>query len=280
MKRLPDYKKDFVNLINECGYSRHAWDVFRDFCEFASLAMHQAPYHARELRRDDDFDQIEQQYLEQTKRSDRETLERYAKMLSIMIVALNEHPCDFLGEVLSELELHNSNAGQFFTPFNVSRMMARIQVGDLRQQLDQKPVITVADHACGAGGMLLAFALEALEQGVDPRSCIIFDAIDVDKRCFNMCYLQLSAAGLIADVHWGNTLSWEFWDHRQTMQRKLFNEWARPALQVARMREILQDAAALERSQTETTISSSVESRADIKLLSKSQIEQLDLFAS
>ncbi|MEL6853647.1 MAG: N-6 DNA methylase [Cyanobacteria bacterium J06607_13] len=241
--------------------------------------MHQLPYRGNELQRDESFDQIENQYLEHAKRSDRKTLERYSKMLGIVIVALAAHPCDFLGEVLGELELHNSRAGQFFTPFHVSRMMARMQVGNLRDVLEQKPVVTVADHACGAGGMLLAFALEVIEQGIDPRSCIIFDAIDVDRRCFNMCYLQLSASGLIADVHWGNTLSLEFWEHRQTMQRKLFNEWARPALQIAKMRELLREVDSVMSSPPEQPANDPVPA-PDLKLISADQCEQLNIFAS
>lgn len=249
-----ELRKEFCKLIHEVSYSRHVWDVFADFVEFAALATHQIPYLSGDLKSSEASARIEGEYRERMQRlrnPDKE-IKRYSHLMGIMTAALSTEVHDFLGGAFEELGLSNSKAGQFFTPFPVCRFMAAISAGDVKVTLDKKvaegkpPIVTVQDPACGAGGMLIAFALEVLQQGVDPRANIFFSAVDIDRRCFNMAYSQLGLLSLIADVHWGNTLSMEMWEHRETPQRALFNDWAAPALRANAMLKLIKEIEALE----------------------------------
>jgi hypothetical protein len=47
-------------------------------------------------------------------------------------------------------------------------------------------------------------------------SKMIFQAIDIDKLCFDMCYVQLSMLGLNGVVIWGDSLALESYEARKT----------------------------------------------------------------
>ena len=59
------------------------------------------------------------------------------------------------------LGLANEWKGQFFTPYDICRAMAAMNLGeDLKSQIEEKGWVSVSDPACGAGALLLAFANE------------------------------------------------------------------------------------------------------------------------
>ena len=127
--------------------------------------------------------------------------------LAITALALNEYPDqDFLGEIFQCLELNNTRGGQFFTPYNVSKMMAMMSCGNLTEEINEKGYITAGDCCCGAGGLLIAFANAAREQGVDIRRDILFVAQDIDLTSVLMCYVQISILGCAGYVIRGDTL--------------------------------------------------------------------------
>lgn len=252
--RPAQLRKDFCRLIEDFSYSRHTWDVFSDFVEFAALATHQLPYLSGDLKACTASEEIEAAFQERAQRlpGKEKDIEKFSAMLGIMTMALAQEPHDFLGACFEDLGIANARAGQFFTPPSVCRFMATISAGNIKAQLDAKlakkqlPILTIQDPACGAGGMLIAFAAEVLSQGIDIRQNLLFDAIDIDRRCFNMTYAQLGLLSLMADCHWGNTIKWEFWHHRPTPQRALFNDWAAPALRANAMLRLIREIEALE----------------------------------
>ena len=109
--------------------------------------------------------------------------------------------------------LGNKTTGQFFTPYNISILMARCLLDSdrLKEKANKDEIITINDPCCGGGGMLIA-ALEVLKSlGVNyARNCFM-EANDVDIRCVHMTYLQLALAGVPAIVRHQNTLTRECW---------------------------------------------------------------------
>ena len=105
-------------------------------------------------------------------------------------------------EVFSKLGLGNKNTGQFFIPTNVSTMMAKIVVGevDLKQEINQKGYVTFHELACGAGGMILAYAREVKDSGFDTWRNLYVEAWDINVLCTYMTYLQLSLYDITAKV--------------------------------------------------------------------------------
>lgn len=109
--------------------------------------------------------------------------------------------------------------GQFFTPYSLSQMMARLTVGDFRQQLEHHPFITLQEPAAGAGSMVIAIAEAMMEQGINYQEKLFACCIDIDATAAHMCYLQLAYLGVPAEVVIGNTLTLKF---RRTFRTPLW----------------------------------------------------------
>lgn len=117
---------------------------------------------------------------------------------------------DYLGEIFMRCNQANSARGQVFTPYHISKLMAKCTITD--SDIKQNEIITINDP-CSGGGVMLIAALDVLKNdyGVNyARNCFI-DAGDIDIRCVHMTYLQLSLAGVPAIVKHQNALTRELW---------------------------------------------------------------------
>ena len=213
------------------SHSRSPHRTFSDWLEIAAISLHQLPYHSGELAKDDDFERLEQRYLERIKPYRQDELKILAELIGLTIAEHHTGYGDFLGEIAGEAELLNKGSGQFFTPYHLCRAISKMTLGDVRQMVEEKGILTVCEPAVGAGALVIASAEEAASQGVDPRAHLQFDCTDVSRDAFNMAYIQLSALGLQAVVRHGNTLSGEYWEHRPTPQLRLFEQWLAPQRQ-------------------------------------------------
>ncbi|MHB1051410.1 MAG: N-6 DNA methylase, partial [Bacteroidota bacterium] len=99
--------------------------------------------------------------------------------------------------------------GQFFTPYNVSLMMAKMTFTGVKDRIQEQGYITVNEPACGSGGMLVAVRQVLIEEGCNPSRDMLIVAQDISDIAFMMCYIQLSLYGLAGKVVHGNTLSME-----------------------------------------------------------------------
>lgn len=217
-----DYAREFKKTLEGFHHNRNLRAVFTDWLEIAACAIHQEPYHAGLVRKDEAFEQVEAQYMAAVKKYTREELDAFAKLLGITKLALWEGKTDFLGQLYMELEISNDRNSEFFTPFPVALMMAKMTFGDVSGQIKEKGFITVGEPACGGGAMLIAAAQVIEEQGFGPGAVMFFDATDISKPCCNMAYLQTSILGLSGIVRHGNTLSMEPWSYRFTPVCRLF----------------------------------------------------------
>jgi len=217
--------KDFTNIINKLSYSKNKGTVFADWLEMTAISLHQVPFLADELPKDETYQEFEDQYLEVAKRYNREELTQFGELFALTVQGIHCRNNDFLGDIYGSLELINKRAGQFFTPFTVSAILAKGTMEDVRQEIEKKGVITMNDPASGAGGTLIAAAYEIANQSIDPRTHVQFYATDISRNCFNMTYIQMCLMDLQAVVHHGNTLSMEIWETRKTPQMLLFEDW-------------------------------------------------------
>ena len=131
-------------------------------------------------------------------------------LTAITMTALLENPeQDFLGTVYHNLGLSKSQAGQFFTPYNVGQMMARINMPD-SLVLDKSRIMRVNDPCCGSGCLLLAGYNVMREQleSADPDwdKYVLFVAQDIDPLVCKMCYIQMCCIGVPGVVVVGNSL--------------------------------------------------------------------------
>lgn len=209
--------KEFVKLINSFGYKYDRYQVFMDFCEIAMITLRQ-PFERS--------DELEKRYFELIKQYSEDEVDRFAQLLTMVIHGLTFRHCDFLGKCFHELELHNKNAGQFFTPYNISSMMAQMtfNIDDLKAHIKEKGYITLNEPTCGSGGMVIAVDEHMKAHDINPAEHLYVVAQDIDFKVCCMCFIQLALLGVPACIIYGNTLMLEI---RQAWYTPVFhlNGW-------------------------------------------------------
>ena len=207
-----EHRKQLIKLLEANSRRRNLWDVFGDFIEMAALSLANAVDWAQ-------AEQREKRYMSIVKRYEPDEVARFPQMLAELTSALEYGPDDVLGRVFGELELHNAARGQFFTPYHVCALMARLQIdgaGHLDGLIEKQGFIRVSEPACGAGAMVIAMAEAMQERGVNYQQCMHVTAQDVDSRAVHMAYVQLSLLHIPAVVILGNTLALEEREHWYT----------------------------------------------------------------
>lgn len=195
---------EFISLFNQTARYHHRYEVFRDFVQMAACAVHNQVAFSQSL---------EDEYLGLAKRYERADLDRMGKLLGILRCGLGlQQPIygDMLGKIFMSLELGDARRGQFFTPFDVSRMMAVMTVHDLDSELKRKPFLTVGEPACGAGGMVIAVAEQFELAGYPPSEYMFASCVDIDPVASAMCFLQLALLRIPAEIITGNTLTVQY----------------------------------------------------------------------
>lgn len=143
---------EFQKVFAELCYTKSSWQVWADFVEMMATAIsnsmdQEGPTH----------DEREQHYLDTIGKYSREERMLFPRLVGIVMDALTKNPDqDFLGEMFMALELGSHWKGQFFTPYDICRMMARVQLEGAGAQAEEKGWIGIYDPACGAGALLVA----------------------------------------------------------------------------------------------------------------------------
>jgi type I restriction-modification system DNA methylase subunit len=197
--------KDIIKLLGNIDRSKSRTDVFRDFCELAYCATAKAASPFEEQ-----CEKLEAQYVEIVARyRNKDDIRAMPKILAIALQTMTTGGCDLMGEIAGELGALNADMGKFFTPYEVSRLMAEINLTGAKETIEQEGFITVSEPAAGAGGMLVAVADMIEGLGFDPAQHIWVEAVELNRTTFHMGYLQISARGLAGRVTHGNSLSME-----------------------------------------------------------------------
>lgn len=201
-----------TKLVGELAHRHSAWQVFADFNEMAAISLSNAVDLAQRESR-------EARYMEIIKRYKPNELAKFPLMLAALTDALEDETTDVLGKTFHDLELHNKWAGQFFSPYHLCRMMAKMTLGDeadIRRRIENRGFITVQEPAVGSGAMVIALAQEMREMGINYQQHLHVTTIDVDAKCVHMAYIQFALLHIPAVIVHGNTLSLEEWSHWYT----------------------------------------------------------------
>ena len=118
---------DFVRSFNKIAAHRHRYEVFRDFVTMAAISMHNA------IRKDP---ALEAEYMQIVKRYEADQMSEICALFGKLVLLLDSEPQDVLGQLYMALELGNTQAGQFFTPPEISELMARMTYGDELRRRD------------------------------------------------------------------------------------------------------------------------------------------------
>lgn len=137
----------------------------------------------------------------------------FPELTAHTVMALEENPeQDFLGGIFMELNLGNGSNGQFFTPYHVCDLMAKITMTEsVVPEVNEKGYITICDSCCGAGATLIAGIHEARRQlekeNLNCQNHVLVVGQDIDEIVALMCYIQLSLLGVAAYIKIGNNFT-------------------------------------------------------------------------
>ncbi|MCG3167145.1 MAG: hypothetical protein POELPBGB_02929 [Bacteroidia bacterium] len=174
----------FKTIFEKAAYRNSYEKVFDDFlticiCAFTRNYATGLSYY------EDEYMQIIQPYKEE------KTLDYFPQMLAELIRYMEAQKDsssgnDLLGMFFEE-ELGRGRNGQFFTPFHVCQMMAKMIKGEETRS------VNVLDPSCGSGRMLVAFAKGS-------HFMHHYYGIDIDPVCVKMTALNLFLNGLRGEV--------------------------------------------------------------------------------
>lgn len=184
----PDHQKELLKLFGSLAHRHSAWQVFADFVEAATISLSNAVDWAQR-------DPREERYMALIKRYKPHELATFPKMMTELTLAMEEEPSDILGRTFHDLELHNKWSGQFFSPYSLCRMMAKMTLGDekdVRDRIAKRGFLAAQEPCCGSGAMVIALAHEMRELGINYQQHLHVTAVDVDPKCVHMAYVQFA----------------------------------------------------------------------------------------
>ncbi|MFN1131277.1 N-6 DNA methylase [Lelliottia nimipressuralis] len=198
MLTIDEARRQFVSVFRDTARNLRRWEVFSDFITLAASELDMA-----RIRTPESIERCR----EICAKYGESDISNLHELFGLMVCALEAKFHDFLGAIFMELELGDDRNGQYFTPYNVQSLMAKMLMPDVEQTIRREGFVTVSDPASGAGGMIVAYAEFLLEAGYNPSEQMFGSCIDIDPIAADMAFIQLSLLGIPAEVVTGNTLT-------------------------------------------------------------------------
>lgn len=183
-----DYRKTIEEIARR---KSSTLTVFADFCKMSACALAMG--------------KREEEYLEVARNYTRDELSDISRALSMLVQEMEKNPfTDILGPFYLECAAHSSKQarGEFYTPPEISKLMARILFDVEAIKAAGKPII-MNEPACGAGGMVLAAAELFAPDSVD---LLRVTAQDINPVATDMAYINLTLWGIPARIILGDTI--------------------------------------------------------------------------
>ena len=191
-------KDEIIKNINEMSGRYSPYNIFCDWVELMAISiynscflLHNKVWESREER----YKNIINNYKDKEK-------DTFVKMFGLLCQALEEDMEDVLGDIYMKSGCGNKNTGQFFTPFHLSRLTAKLNIANVNDD----EILTINEPSVGGGGMIIATALELKEKGINYQKCMRVTAQDLDWKGVYMSFVQFSMLGINATVVQGDTL--------------------------------------------------------------------------
>ena len=200
-----DYKRQIIKTIQSLSGRYAPYNIFSDWVEMSALSICNSchPFHGEIWQKRENL------YLDISKKYSESELNSFVEMLGYLTLALGEELTDVLGQVYMEMGIGNKNTGQFFTPFHLSELCAKVSLPD---PLPETGRIRLNEPSSGGGGMIIAACKTLKDIGFDYQRRLDVVAQDLDWKGVYMTYLQLSLIGCRAIVVQGDTLAEPYHD--------------------------------------------------------------------
>lgn len=214
----PPTVAEIIKTIEKGAYKIGTHELLSDVFQCGAIAVSNQFDFRRAPQREKTYKQIMGKH---DKNGQMLILEIFSMIYSLLSqqVYTNVGFNDYLGELYMKSNTSNSKAGQFFTPYHVSKLCAGISVDPniVNDCRDSDKILTLNEPACGSGGMVLAAAdIMYNRHKLNIARNLLVVCSDIDTRCVHMAYLQLGLAGIPAIVCHQDTLSLKTWDVWET----------------------------------------------------------------
>lgn len=207
---------DILKLLDKGTYKTNRYELLSDIFQCGAIA----------ISNKFDIPQAEERektYLNIIKKYDKDMqyliAEIFAKIYLLLTSQIDYGFADYIGELYMKSETSSKNAGQFFTPYCISKACAEtaINSSQVEQYIKEDKILTLNEPACGSGGMIIA-TIDTLYNKYDfnySRNLFV-ECSDIDARCVYMTYLQLACTGVPAVIYQRDTLSMQTWQRWET----------------------------------------------------------------
>ncbi len=200
---MDNAKQEIIKRIQSLSGRYSPYNIFSDWIECSALAIQ----NACTMPHTDLWEAREKEYLDVMNRYNEKERFVLRELFFLLVDALEEEMTDVLGEVYMAAELGSKYTGQFFTPFHLSELCAKMALPHWEKEYSEHGTISLNEPSCGGGGMIIAAAKVMKEAGINPQKYLRIVAQDLDWKGVYMTYLQLSLLGLRAQVVQGDTLA-------------------------------------------------------------------------
>lgn len=190
--------KDLSGMILKMSGAHSPYEVFHDWVKMMALAF----ANSSTVIPDKVWKAREKEYLN-TINSYGDEGYRFPEMYAMLVDIAENNMSDHLGEIYMRLGCGNENVGQFFTPYHLSLLNARMAIeGETIQEN-----VKLVEPSCGGGGMIIAAAQVLKEKGINYQKRLKVVAQDLDWNSVYMCYVQLCLYGINGTVVQGDSLA-------------------------------------------------------------------------
>lgn len=197
-----DRKKDIIKAIEKLSGKYSGYMIFTDWIKCCALSIQNAcyPFH------DELWTAREKDYLDTIDRYSPEEVKCFCEMWGFLVETMEAEMTDVLGEIYMESGMGSKATGQFFTPFHLSELAAKLSLKESIESFNGG-MMQLNEPSTGGGGMIIAAAKVLREAGINYQRHLDVVAQDLDWNGVYMTYLQCSLYGIRATVVQGNTLA-------------------------------------------------------------------------
>jgi type I restriction-modification system DNA methylase subunit len=194
-----EHRTALIKLLDRFQHQYNIWQVWDDMVYFCAAALSQPCQWIQER---------EDEYLRRMERYPKDLQDLFPQMLAEIVLAFEQEGfADVLGSMYMDLNLGNHWKGQYFTPYEVALMMAKMISDNPADEIKQNGYTSVSNSSCGSGVVLIAAAQNYFDNKVNYQQNVLFVGQDIDPVVALMAFIQMALLGMPGYVIIGSSFT-------------------------------------------------------------------------
>lgn len=197
-----DYEKFIIDSINMLSGRYTPYQVFTDWITMAAISIQNGctVIHNKVYKEREDI------YLNIINKYKSDEIKTMCDMLGALTEIMEDRFGDILGDIYMKSGCGSKNTGQFFTPYHISYLLAKMTYEEKICKFKENEMIEINEPSTGGGSSIIAFVQVLKENNINYQKRLHVVAQDLDWNGVYMTYIQLSLLGVKAIVVQGDTL--------------------------------------------------------------------------